>query len=130
MALFGAPIARPDDPVRAVKTAIEIKRSLARVKDGWQSVRGREFRIGIGINTGKVTAGNIGCAQRMDYTVIGDAVNLAMRLCAGAEGGQILISDATFGQLGDRVPTRRRETILVKGRESPVEVYEILWDAP
>jgi adenylate cyclase len=130
MALFGAPIARPDDPVRAVKTAIEIKRSLARVKDGWHSVRGREFRIGIGINTGKVTAGNIGCAQRMDYTVIGDAVNLAMRLCAGAEGGQILISDATFGQLGDRVPTRKRETILVKGRERPVDVYEILWDAP
>jgi len=130
MAVFGAPIAHPDDPVRAVKAAVEIKRRLLRLKRDCHLMRAREFRIGIGINTGKVTAGNIGSPQRMDYTVIGDAVNLAMRLCANAEGGQILISESTFELLGERLPARKRETISVKGRERPVQVYEILWNDP
>jgi adenylate cyclase len=130
MVLFGAPLARPDDPSRAVRTAIAMKRSLARVKAGWRVPGGREFRIGIGINTGKVTAGNIGSAQRMDYTVIGDAVNVAARLCAGAAGGQILVSGSTFRELGEAFPVQKHQPVRLKGREGAVEVYEIMWEAP
>jgi len=83
--------------------------------------------MGVGVNTGPVTAGNIGSAKRMDYTVIGDAVNLASRLCANAAGGQILISDSTFAQLNGCIAAQRLKPIRVKGKEAPVELYQILW---
>ena len=64
----------------------------------------------------------------MDYTVIGDAVNLSSRLCSNAAGSQILISDSTFQLLDGSYPARRLDPIRVKGKETQVEVYEILWD--
>jgi adenylate cyclase len=127
MALFGAPWPKPDDAPRAVKTAGEMQRALAGLNRQWQA-RGQEpLQMGLGINTGQVTAGNIGCSKRMDYTVIGDAVNLASRLCANAAGGQILISESTFGEINGCFPARRLEAIRVKGKTAPVEIYEILW---
>jgi adenylate cyclase len=130
MALFGAPWARPDDAQRSVKTAAEMQRALAALNGQWQA-RGQEpLQMGLGINTGQVTAGNIGCSKRMDYTVIGDAVNLASRLCANAAGGQILISDSTFREINGRFPARRLESIRVKGKAAPVEIHEILWKHP
>jgi adenylate cyclase len=128
MALFGAPIARVDDAERAVKTAIEMQRALDRLNREWLSRGQPRLEAGVGINTGVVTAGNIGSAQRMDYTVIGDAVNLASRLCSLAQGGQILVSDSTFSQLSQALAARRLEPIRVKGRETPVDVYEIQWN--
>ena len=74
-----------------------------------------------------MTAGNIGSLTRMDYTVIGDAVNLASRLCANAAGGQILVSDSTFMLLNGAIPGKRLEPIRVKGKETPVELHEIYW---
>src|SRR5262245_41425632 len=106
MALFGAPITRSDDPVRAVNTAIEMKRNLRRVRHDSQVLGGREFRIGIGIDTGKVTAGKVGWAQRMDYTVIGDAVNVAKRLCGIAKAGEILVAESTMRELRGNFLTR------------------------
>jgi adenylate cyclase len=127
MALFGTPIARPDDAVRAIKAGIEMQRGLARLNQEWRN-RGRmTLDIGIGINTGPVTAGNIGSARRMDFTVIGDAVNLASRLCAQAEGGQILVSDSTCALVNGQFPLYRLEPLFIKGKEKPVEVYEVAW---
>ncbi len=130
MALFGAPLPKPDDPRRAVKTAAEMQRALTGLNRQWQA-RGHEpLQMGLGINTGQVTAGNIGSSKRMDYTVIGDTVNLASRLCANAAGGQILISESTFGEIHGYLPTQRLESIKVKGKAAPVEIYEILWNHP
>ena len=128
MALFGAPITRVDDVARAVKTTMEMQRALARLNRQWEARGQPVMRAGMGVNTGPVTAGNIGSSKRMDYTVIGDAVNLASRLCANAAGGQILISESTFQALGLALPARRLEPIRVKGKEAPVEIYEILWN--
>jgi adenylate cyclase len=128
MAVFGAPIAKPDDAPRSVKTAIEMQRALVQLNRDWEARGQQRLHIGLGVNTGPVTAGNIGSSRRMDYTVIGDAVNLASRLCANAAGGQILISESTFSQLNGVFPARRLEPIRVKGKETPVEIYEILWN--
>ena len=113
--------------VRAVKTAIEMQKALHRLNQDWEAKGQRSLKIGLGINTGPVTAGNIGSARRMDYTVIGDAVNISSRLCANAAGGQILISESTHRSLDGRLAAKRLEPIKVKGKEAPIEIYEIPW---
>ena len=127
MAVFGAPLAKPDDPRRATKTAAEMQRALAQLNDDWVKRGQQPLHMGIGVNTGPVTAGNIGSSKRMDYTVIGDAVNLASRLCSHAHGEQILISQSTFACLDGGLPTRRLDPIRVKGKEEPVNIYEVTW---
>jgi adenylate cyclase len=127
MAVFGAPIAKPDDPIRAVKTAIEMQKALAGINRDREASHLPTLKMGLGINTGQVTAGNIGSSRRMDYTVIGDAVNLASRLCANAAGGQILVSESTHRELKNKMPSKRLEPIRVKGKDQPVETYEIEW---
>jgi adenylate cyclase len=127
MAVYGAPLPKPDDALRAAKTAIEMQRALVPLNREWKNRGQQPLLMGVGVNTGAVTAGNIGSAKRMDYTVIGDAVNLASRLCANAAGGQILISESTYSLLNGGVAAQRLEPILVKGKETPVELYEILW---
>jgi len=127
MAVFGAPLARPDDAARAARTAIEMQRALARLdRDGREPGRPR-IEIGIGIATGLVTAGNIGSARRMDYTVVGDTVNLAQRFCAGAAGGQILVCESTRRLVDGLLPTERLASVVVKGRDTAVETYEVAW---
>ncbi len=130
MALFGAPIAKPDDVQRSVKTAIEMQRAMKQLNKAWEEKGQRPLKMGIGVNTGQVTAGNIGSTKRMDYTCIGDAVNLSSRLCANAAGGQILVSESTFRSVQANFPTKKLEAIRVKGKEMPVEVYEIAWSEP
>jgi len=129
MAVFGAPLTRPDDAARAARTAIEMQRSLVRLnREGRE--RGRPpLAIGIGIATGLVTAGNLGSARRMDYTVVGDAVNLGQRLCAGAAGGQILVCESTRRLVDGLLPTERLASVVVRGRDAAVETYAVLWEA-
>jgi adenylate cyclase len=127
MAVFGAPLPRDDDAWRSATTAIEMQRALARLNRDWEARGQPALQVGIGINTGPVTAGNIGSSRRMDYTVIGDTVNLASRLCAHAAGGQILVSESTHGGLGGAVPAERLEPIRVKGKTEPVEIYQLQW---
>jgi len=86
--------------------------------------QGKEtFEIGIGINTGSAIVGNVGSENRMDYTVIGDTVNVAARLEQIAKGGEILIGDKTYLQTKDQFPIRERGTIVVKNKTEPISCY-------
>ncbi len=130
MALFGAPLPKANDALRSVKTAIDMQQALAQLNCDWEARGEKRLSMGIGVSTGPVTAGNIGSTKRMDYTVIGDTVNLASRLCANATGGQILISDSTFRHLNGSIPSMKLKPMRVKGKAKPVEIYEILWNEP
>lgn len=127
MVVFGAPLARPDDAQRAVETAIAMQLALQRLNEHWKKTGRQPLRMGIGINTGVVTAGNIGSTRRMDYTVIGDSVNLASRLCANALPGQVLISASCKEDLDGGFPLKKLDVIRVKGREASVDIYEVGW---
>src|SRR5581483_1276416 len=99
MALWGAPIAHEDDADRAMQCALDQLSALEKLNKKWRSERRAELGVGIGINYGEVFAGNIGSDRRLEYTVIGDAVNTASRLCSTADANEILISDAFYQQL-------------------------------
>ena len=128
MALFGAPYTSDRDAVNAVKAAIEMQERVVGLRAELKSLDLPELGIGIGINTGEVTVGYIGSAQRIDYTAIGDAVNLAARLEHTAERGQIRISESTKEALGGQFRTSPLGSIVVKGRQEPVKVHEIVRD--
>ncbi|HID32782.1 MAG TPA: hypothetical protein EYP24_05340 [bacterium (Candidatus Stahlbacteria)] len=127
MAIFGAPIQHPDDPLRAVRASLGMKQRVREVNEKWQRRGFKEsLRIGIGINTGKVLAGNIGSEKRMDYTVISDAVNLASRLEGVAGPGQIIVSENTYLKVKDSVETKRLDPVRVQGKKEPVPIYEVI----
>lgn len=124
LALFGAPIAHGHDAVNAVDCALEMMRSLDQFNREHES-SGDHFSIGIGINTGRVVAGYMGSSRSMEYTAIGDPVNLASRLCAAAAPGQILVSADTLAALGHRFTAQQLPPIMVKGKQHPVTVFQI-----
>jgi HD-GYP domain-containing protein (c-di-GMP phosphodiesterase class II) len=125
MAVFGAPISHYNDVERAAVTAIEMQGyvrelNIDRVKEGLP-----EVAIGIGINSGHAISGNMGSIDRMDYTVIGDVVNIAARLESIAGKGQILTTKEVFDEIQYAVEGSFIDTINVKGRAQPIDVYEI-----
>jgi adenylate cyclase len=128
MAAFGIPVAHEDDCDRAVRTAISMMTTLAE----WNAHRIAEGKlpvdIGIGLNTDMVVSGNIGSKKRMDYTIIGDGVNLAARLESACKqyGAHILISEFTYKQLKGTYYNRELDFVVVKGKTQPVAIYEIL----
>ncbi|MBN1137807.1 MAG: GAF domain-containing protein [Anaerolineae bacterium] len=125
VAIFGAPLPMPDNAFHAIHTALEMQAAQQQLIARWKA-RGHALPpIGIGINTGEMIVGNIGCPKQMDYTVIGDAVNLGARLCSAASGGQTLISDATYQIAADRIKADRLPPIKVKGKEKAVQVYQV-----
>jgi adenylate cyclase len=126
MALFGAPVAHPDDPVRAVRTALKMLDAL-RTFNAERDAQGLPwFEIGIGINSGEVVAGYIGSSKAMQYTVIGAPVNLAARLCSAAKGMQVLIAETTWNLVRNHFEVRELEPIKPKGIAQPVRVFEVL----
>jgi len=127
MALFGAPYRSDDDAVRAVRAAIAMQQRMKEFVQELVEMNLPAIAIGIGINTGPATVGYIGSEQRLDYTAIGDTVNLAARLESTAARGQIRVSQTTREAIGDHFPTHLIGTITVKGREQPVQVYEVLY---
>ncbi len=126
MAVFGAPISHKDDPLRAVMSAIEMQEVLKALNVERQKRGDSPIYVGCGITTGEVVAGNIGSEKRMEYTVIGDTVNLASRLEGNTGRGQILISDKTYEAVKGRVKVKAWEPLKVKGKAQPVQVYEVL----
>lgn len=132
MVEFGAPLARPDDARRAVRAALNLHRTALEFRQ-WMERRfpNRElplFDVGVGLHSGTAVVGNIGSQERMEYTAIGDTVNLASRLegLTKEMGCPIVASRATVEAAGSGVILGRRETVKVKGRSETVEVFEIL----
>jgi adenylate cyclase len=124
MALFGAPFALQNDAEAAVRAAMNMQKSLAELN----LLSGRApLQIGIGIHTGEAVVGFLGTERRMDYTAIGDTVNVASRLTSQAGPGQIVISDATRMQLCREIPCSQLSAMKLKGRDEPIEVHEVLW---
>jgi adenylate cyclase len=130
MALFGAPFSQPDHALRAARVGLEMQAAFARLAAQWQG-RGLETGgIGVGIATGELVAGEFGCEQRTDYTVIGRAANLGARICASAHAGQVLISQATYDLIREQVEVRPIPGQHFKGIEHEVTVYHVLASKP
>jgi adenylate cyclase len=127
LAFWGVPDAMPDHATRAVRAARDMRRVLRelnqqRVKEGLTPIK-----IGIGIHTGPVAAGMLGGALQSEYTVIGDAVNVASRIegLTKDHAVDVLLSETTWGQLGDGAPTRRVAEDTIRGRKEPVVLYTL-----
>ena len=127
MALFGAPVGHADDPFRALTTAIEMQRSLVQLNERWRDAGIPEFAVGIGINSGEVTAGFIGSSKALEYTVIGDVVNTAARFCSNAAPGEILIGAATHARVQAQFACEALVPMKVKNKEQPVLVYRVIY---
>jgi len=125
MALWGAPIAHEDDPDRAMQCAIDQIETLEKMNAKWKESGRQPLAIGIGINFGEVFAGNIGSNRRLEYTVIGDAVNTASRLCSNAGLNEILISEPFYKALKKPPKVEALEPIQVKGKAKKVPVYRV-----
>jgi adenylate cyclase len=125
MAIWGAPLRHEDDADRAMKAAIAMQRVLLALNKKWSEHGRRPVNIGIGINFGEVFAGNIGSDRRLEYTVIGDAVNTASRLCSKAGPGEIIISEPFFKQLKKPPAVEALEPMQLKGKAQAVPVYRV-----
>ena len=126
MAVFGAPISNDEDALRAVRAALAIQAKNVELN----TLRADEGRpllhLGIGINTGEVIAGYIGSVMRMEFTVVGDHVNIARRLCDIAKPGQVVVGGTTYQLVGDKVDAHPVGNVMLAGKAIPVDVYEIL----
>jgi adenylate cyclase len=128
MAVWGAPVPAADHALRACAAAVEMRDRLRELRPAWKERFGVEIRAGAGLNTGPMVAGNIGSRQKTNYTVLGDAVNLASRLESATKvyGVEILVGDSTRAAAGDAVVTRLVDVLQVKGRTHGVAVHELV----
>jgi adenylate cyclase len=128
MCIFGTPVPHDDDPDRAVRAAIRMMTDLKTFNDKRASEGKMPIDHGMGINTDSIVSGNIGSPKRMDYTVIGDGVNLAARIESACKqyGAHILISEFTHKAVKATYRTRPVDYVIVKGKTEPVGVYEVL----
>jgi class 3 adenylate cyclase len=124
MAFWGAPLATPNDTFRAVLAATEMRQTFYDVCNRSEG-RLSSLGLGIGLNSGEATVGNIGSEKVMDYTVIGDTVNVAKRLQEVAATGEVLISAATFEQVQSQVKAQKRDPIRLQGRQELITVYAV-----
>jgi adenylate cyclase len=131
MAFYGAPLEQPDHAVRGCRTAVEMLRALREIQPDWKAQSFPSIDIGIGLNSGEMTVGNMGSDERFDYTIMGDNVNLASRLegINKQYGTNIVISQYTRELVGDEsFFVRELDSVRVKGKKEPVTIYELVDD--
>ena len=126
MALFGAPLAHEDHAQRACYAALAIQKDLAEYSEKIQKDYGREFQMRIGLNSGPVVVGSIGDDLHMDYTAIGDTINLASRMEGLAQPGTVLLSRNTHRLVKDYFDLKPIGPLEVKGKEEPQEAFELV----
>ncbi len=124
MAVFGAPLEKDDDAERAIRAALKMRKELAVMMENENP--DKRFDVRLGMNTGHVVAGNIGSPKRMDYTVIGDSVNIASRLESSAKPNQILIGEETFRHVKGKFKTKKVGSKTLRGKTESIMVYEVL----
>jgi len=125
MAVFGAPTHQHDHAARALDAAFAMQAAQRRVNERWATEGFAPFHLGIGLSTGEVAAALLGSDDRLEYTVVGDTVNLSQRLQQWAGSGETVISEATYRELEPRPPAEAMEPARVKGREAPVRAYRM-----
>jgi adenylate cyclase len=123
MAVWNAPQSQPEHALRAVRAAWEAQQKLAELRQ--RDARPLPVQFGIGINTGVALAGNIGSSGRSEYTVIGDSVNTASRICSSTPGGELWIGAETYNQTKDYIETDELEAQRLKGKSEPIRVYRV-----
>jgi adenylate cyclase len=126
MAQWGAPIASPDDADRAFAAAVDMLGELKELNEKWKAQQRPEMQIGIGLNFGESFAGYIGSERRLEYTVIGDAVNISSRLCAQAEGGEILLTESVKKALSTPPKMTEKGSLELRGRKKPMPVFSVV----
>ncbi|OGW12645.1 MAG: hypothetical protein A2W77_00225 [Nitrospinae bacterium RIFCSPLOWO2_12_39_16] len=126
MAVFGTPIYYKDHAKRGMAAALEMQERLKALNMRNRKRGFVEFAVGIGINTGSVIAGNIGSEKRMEYTVVGNGVNIANRLEGLAQGGQILITESTYNELkGLKLDVEKLKQVQVRGKRGAMDIYQV-----
>jgi len=126
MAVFSPQNDKTAAPLAAVQTAIDMQKKISELMQE-RNARGLQvFQVGIGINTGSVVVGNVGARNRMDYTVIGDTVNVAARLEQMAEGQEVIVGEQTYAYCKHAITMREKGAIKVKNRDEPVKCYEVV----
>jgi class 3 adenylate cyclase/DNA-binding NarL/FixJ family response regulator len=125
MAVFGAPFPQPDHPDRAVAAAVAMHALQAEINSRWQAGGLPPFGLGLGLSTGEAAAALLGSAERLEYTLVGDTVNLSQRLQQLADPGETVLSEATFKALRTKVAAAALGAQRVKGRDAPVYAYKI-----
>lgn len=130
MALFGAPVMHEDDPTRAVRCALGMQGALKRVNESMVLQHGIQLQMRIGLNLGTVVVADIGADLRMNYTALGDTVNVASRLQSVAEPGTILVSRAVYEQTRAMFDYSELGSIRVRGRVEPIEIFQVLGVKP
>jgi adenylate cyclase len=131
MAVFGAPLPLTENHAwMAVQSALDMRRRLAEFNQNRRVKNQPQIRIGIGISSGEVVSGNIGSQKRMDYTVIGDGVDISSRLEGVTKeyGCDIILSEYTYGLCRDHIVVRELDRIRVKGKTKPISIYELIGD--
>jgi adenylate cyclase len=130
MALWGAPVAHPDDAVRSVRCALEQMEVLGRFNRRRLEEDEPPIAVGIGVHTGELVAGYVGSSRALSYTVIGDTANTSARLCNIAQAGQIIVSETTHGRLGSKFEVEELPSALLKGKERPLRIFNVLRERP
>jgi len=127
-AIWGAPCRTTSDEEKAIKAAIDMQWAVRRLNQEREKRKEKPIAIHIGINSGKVAAGNIGSERLLQYATIGDTTNVTSRICSEAKADEILISQTTKEKLKSQIfPLEKIPPVIVKGKDEPIQLYRLLW---